>query len=312
MNSKLFIRRILRKIIGPPVGPPPESLGALREEISSLKMLIAKNIQNSIRSRGIVSDLKEVEFKVFSQWGDDGIIQYLTEQIQVSSNKFIEFGVENYLESNTRFLLMNNNWDGLVMDGSQEHIDFIRNDSLYWKYNLKALQAFVTKDNINDLILSAGFSGNIGLLHIDIDGNDYWIWDAIKVISADIVVVEYNSLLGAERAITIPYAPDFVRGNAHYSNLYAGASLPALYHLAHQKGYVFVGCNSAGNNAYFVKKEKSDKLHVHNLQTGYVPAKFREARSRDGKLMFLSPEESLSLIKGLPVYNVKTGLNEII
>ena len=67
-------------------------------------------------------DLNDYEFKVSSQWGEDGIIQHLINKIEIKNKVFFEFGVENYTESNTRFLLHNNNWKGLVIDGSVENI----------------------------------------------------------------------------------------------------------------------------------------------------------------------------------------------
>ncbi len=285
---------------------------ALNNEIDVVKMLLAKNLLIAQSTENKILSLQDAEFKVFSQWGDDGIIQYLINNIDISSEKFIEFGVENYLESNTRFLLKNNNWEGLVMDGSTVNIQYIKNDSIYWKHSLTAIATFITKDNINQVITESGFDGNVGLLHIDIDGNDYWIWEAINVVNPDIVIVEYNSILGIERSITIPYQADFIRNKAHYSNLYAGTSLAALYMLSEKKGYVFVGCNSAGNNAYFVKKEKAQRLKQLNLKQGYVVSKFREARGTDGQLLYLSAKESLALIKGLPVYNVQTNQTETI
>ena len=284
----------------------------LKDELENLKMLMAKNILLNQSNGEKVQNLQDAEFKVFSQWGDDGIIQYLIKNIEISSERFIEFGVENYLESNTRFLLKNNNWQGLVMDGSSENIEYIKKDAIYWKHSLTAVATFITKDNINQTIKDAGFEGNIGLLHIDIDGNDYWIWEAIDSIHPDIVIVEYNSLFGIDRPITIPYQADFVRSKAHHSNLYSGTSLAALYLLSQKKGYAFVGCNSAGKNAYFVKSEKAKNVQTLNLEEGYIISKFREAKGIDGNLVYLSAQRSLSLIKGLQVYNVLTNQMELI
>ena len=204
--------------------------------------------------------LQDVEFSIFSQWGDDGIIQFLISQVQISSPAFIEFGVENYSEANTRFLLMNNNWRGLIIDGSKPNMDHVRTSNLYWKYELTAVDQFITRENINSLFTDNGFNGPIGLLSIDVDGNDYWIWEAINAVDADIVITEYNSIFGKSQAVTVPYDPEFYRTKAHHSNLYWGASLKAFVMLANKKGYVFVGCNHNGNNAYFVKKEKAAKL----------------------------------------------------
>ena len=159
-------------------------------------MIIGKMLANEIRKAGLLENLLDAEFKVFSQWGDDGIIQYLVNQLDIPVKNFIEFGVEDYTEANTRFLLLNNNWSGLVMDCSEENVAYIKNDDIYWKHDLTAICAFVTAENINKTISEAGFTGEIGLLHIDVDGNDYWIWKAIDIVSPIIAIIEYNSLFG--------------------------------------------------------------------------------------------------------------------
>src|SRR5262249_904452 len=163
---------------------------------------------------------------------------------------FIEFGVEDFTEANTRFLMMNNNWSGYVMDGSSECVDRIRSAYYYWRHELLAGHEFITAENISALLAKRPFE-RVGFLHIHIDGNDYWVWKAIESILPDIVVTEYNGVFGVDRAITIPYQADFLRSKAHFSHLYAGASLAAMVRLGEEKGYAFIGSNSAGNNAYF-------------------------------------------------------------
>jgi hypothetical protein len=182
-----------------------------------------------------IGSLEEVEFQVFSQRGEDGIIQYIINQLEIPNRIFIEFGVENYTESNTRFLLMNNHWEGLVIDGSKENIKFIKEDFIYWKYDITAYHAFITRDNINELIKNYTDIQDIGLLSVDVDGNDYWIWEAIEVVNPRVVVCEYNSAFGSSKNVSVPYAEDFERTKAHYSNLYFGASLGAFCYLAEKK-----------------------------------------------------------------------------
>ena len=263
-------------------------------------MLLGKLLSKRIKYS---SSFDDIEFSVFSQFGDDGIIQFLINKVKPEEKFFIEFGVENYLESNTRFLLQNNNWSGLVMDGSEDNIDFIKKQDFYWKHDLNAIGAFVTVENINRLLKNA--PKKTGLLHIDIDGNDYWIWKAITSIEADIVIVEYNSVFGYERAITVPYDPSFVRQEKHYSYLYAGASILAFCDLAEEKGYYFVGSNSAGNNAYFIRKEKIGSLKPVAAKEGYVESKFRESRNVKGELDFIAGTDRLKLMEGMPIFNTR-------
>jgi hypothetical protein len=222
----------------------------LTQEFDKVKLISALPIVNQIKEKaGKFTNIQDAEFSVFSQWGDDGIIQYLIHTIGITNKTFIEFGVENYREANTRFLLINNNWKGLVIDGSEKNIQFIKNDAISWNYSLNAVAKFITKENLNSLIENNGFKGEIGILHIDVDGNDYWLWECLNVVNPEIVIMEYNSVFGNKAAISVPYKADFYVTNEHFSNLYFGASLKAMEHLAIKKGYTLVGSNSNGNNA---------------------------------------------------------------
>ena len=109
-----------------------------KNEIENIKfqngsILYKQNLQKN--SKNII----DYEFKVFSQWGEDGIIAFLINNLNIENKFFVEFGVENYVESNTRFLLKKNNWSGLIIDSSIKNIDFIKKDQIYWKHDIKAL-----------------------------------------------------------------------------------------------------------------------------------------------------------------------------
>jgi len=280
-------------------------LDDVRKEFDTLKVLAAQPLVQSIRANKLASSLHEAEFKVFSQFGDDGIIQYLIHRLAPLPDSFVEFGVENYRESNTRFLLLNNNWRGLVLDGSQHCIDHIQADEICWRHTLTARCAWITRDNINDLLKEAGFAGEVGLLSIDIDGNDYWVWEKLTVIDPVIAIMEYNSIFGSDLAVTIPYHPNFARHQAHYSGQFWGASLTALTQLAEKKGYSPVGCNSAGNNAYFVRKDKIDNLPVLTAKEAFVDARFRDSRDKTGKLNYLTGAQRFQAIADLEVYDLR-------
>lgn len=281
------------------------------DKINSSLLLNAKVLRklNQDNTEQILNDITKAEYKVFSQYGDDGIIQFLVDYLDIINKTFVEFGVENYLEANTRYLLIENNWKGLIIDGSKKNIDFVKQDNIHWRQDLTALSNFVTKENINTLLASNGFQGEIGLLHVDIDGNDYWVWNAINVVDPIILILEYNSLFGDDNTWTIPYAPNFVRTNAHYSNLYYGTSLSSLVILSEKRDYIFIGCNSAGNNAFFVKKKYAKALKSKTAKEGYVKSMFRESRDERGKLTFFNKEQQFELIKGLPIIDTET-MNE--
>ncbi len=245
----------------------------------------------------------EREFRVFSQWGEDGIIQYLIRKIPIDRKLFVEFGVENYLESNTRFLLTNNYWSGVVIDGSAGNVEFIKRDPIYWASNLKAEHVFLTRENINSALARAGVHGDIGLLSIDIDGNDYWVWEAIDSISPRIVVCEYNSHFGPHAEVSTRYDAEFVRDRIHHSKVYYGASISALNKLGESKGYSLVASNSAGNNIFFARNDVRGSLPVLSCVDGYRRAVFREYHDEEGKLTYDDFETRLGKIGHLPVYD---------
>ena len=253
-------------------------------------------------------DLHAREFRAFSQWGEDGILQHLIRHVDIPRKQFVEFGVEDYAEANTRFLLINDNWSGLVLDGSEQHVHAIHDDPLYWRHDLKAVAAFITRDNINDLLGEHGVTGDIGLLSIDIDGMDYWVWQAIDCIQPAIVVVEYNARFGPDRAVTVPYRDDFDRRTAHPSLIYYGASLAALHLLGQRKGYDLIGCGSAGLNAFFVRRDlRPESLPARTAAQAFVPAGYREAHDEAGGRLDVRPEEEARMLDGLalPLVEVK-------
>lgn len=285
------------------------SIYSVHQRISDMMTLQGKMLARQNAATLTAAQLSEAEFKVFSQFGDDGIIQHLVHHLvpAKTEHQFIEFGVGNYLESNTRFLLVNNNWRGLILDCSVSNIDFIRRQEFYWRQNLTAQHAWITCDNINQILADHGFCSDIGLLSIDIDGNDYWVWQAIDCIRPVIVIVEWNSVFGPDAAITVPYQQNFDRTAAHYSNLYFGASIAALARLGQQKGYSLVGSNSAGNNLYFVRSDRLNEIPPLTPQQAYVESQFRESRSPDGELTYLTGPARRAEIGNMPVLDISSN-----
>ncbi len=285
------------------------SLAGIRRQNDDLLILQGRALAGQNALRAPFASLHEAEFKVFSQFGEDGILQYLAGETGIgrSEQLFVEFGVQDYAESNTRFLLMNNHWKGLIIDGSKEYMDVVRGQDLYWRHDLTAVDAWIDRDNINQLIGDAGFSGDIGVLSVDIDGNDYWVWERIDVVRPVIVVVEWNSVFGPRHAISIPYDPAFQREKAHYSCLYWGASIAAFERLAARKGYSLLGSNAAGNNIFFVRNDRLGRLRPVKAADAWVESRFRDSRDASGKLNFLGGSRRLEEILDLPVVEVEGG-----
>jgi hypothetical protein len=272
------------------------------------KMLLAQGATaaRQIRAVETVATLAEVELRIFSQWGEDGIIEWLIHHNGPMPQSFVEFGVEDYTEANTRFLLASRNWRGLILDGSPSHIDKIKASELCWRHDLTAVSAFITRENINGLIAGAGFSGEVGLLSVDIDGNDYWVWEAIEGISPHIVIAEYNAVFGDLSPLTIPYDPAFQRTKGHFSNLYWGAGIAAFTRLAQAKGYTLLGTNRAGCNAFFVRNDRLPRFAGRIQDLRPMPSHLRDSRDAHGQLSLVGGEQRRHVIDELTVWNLDT------
>ena len=254
-----------------------------------------------------IEDLSKVEFRVYSQWGEDGIIEWLVNHVPCASTRFVEFGVATFREANCRFILQNRNWTGLVLDGSEANMTALQGNADFWMHDLTAKAAFVTADNINALLHDSGFAGELGILSIDIDGNDYWVWKAIVAVNPAIVICEVNSVFGDTVPVTVPYKADFNRFDAHYSGLCFGASIAALRSLGEQKGYCFVGTSSSGVNAFFVRRDlAAPVLELVGSARAYC-SKHRDSRDRDGSLSFVGGVARAALIADCPVVDLRSG-----
>ena len=214
-------------------------------------------------------NINKFGIKIYSQNDEDGIILYIFKHIGIKTKKFVEIGVENGTECNTTNLLKNFNWKGIQIEGSKK----LYNDAkiqlkkvLEKKIkNLKLLNIFVTKKNINQ-ILKKNCGKEIDLLSVDVDGNDFWIWKAINCVKPRLVIIEYNSFFGSNISATIKYNSKFI-WNHRNNKSYYGASLKALEKLGKQKKYILVGVDKNGVNAFFVRNDLAKYINLKSKKT---------------------------------------------
>ena len=235
------MRTIFRWYLNSFLGKLADRIGMPAEVADRLLLLAGRQAAWQLRNQRNISTFEDIEFRVFSQWGEDGIVEWLLQNIPIKHKSFVEFGVESFREANTRFLLENRNWRGLVMDGSESNMQALRTKNLYWMYDLTAVTEFITRENINHIISSNGFAGDLGILSIDIDGNDYWVMEAINCVNPSIIICEYNPIFGDKYPVVVPYEPKFTRFDAHHSGLYFGAQLRQLNCLPKRKGMSLSG-----------------------------------------------------------------------
>jgi len=196
----------------------------------------------------------DVGFRKISQFEEDGILLYIFSRIGETTRQVVEICAGNGRECMAANLILNHGWQGLLFDGSAANVaegrDFYRRHADAMGNPPVFVQAWLSAENINDEIRKHGVSGEVDLFSLDVDGNDYWFWKALDVISPRVCVIETNSAIPSHLALTSPYAPDFQMKDAFHS-----ASLAAIAKLGREKGYRLIGTNNAGFNAFLMRND---------------------------------------------------------
>jgi hypothetical protein len=259
------------------------------------------------KSYGNIKKFDEIYFKVFSQNGEDGIIDFLIQKIKIEDLKFVELGVGKYMEANTRYLFTNRACKGLIID-REKNLEFFASLNVErWKGALTILNTIVNKENINEILSKNNFINELDLLSIDLDGNDYWIVNELPNKFSKIAIIEYNSIFGSSAEITVPYDKNFNRYNYHFSSLCYGASLKAILKLMQRKGFSFLGVNEIKNNAFFINNDFSDLFNLdNNLSLDFcTSSNIQEAFNKKQQHTYLPINEARNLIKDCEVFDLK-------
>jgi hypothetical protein len=279
MYIKKWIQRVVNKLfytdLSKRLPALQETVSLSRVAIDNHKNYVDRGTQNLLRleyqklaKTGEILDFSDVGFRNFSQSEEDGILWYIFSLIGTTNRKAIEICAGNGIECNSANLIINHGWNALLVDGNPKNTDMAREfysgqqDTFLGGPNI--VNAWITAENVNDLIAGNGCSGEVDLLTIDVDGVDYWLWKAMDVASPRVVVVETVPLWAADRSVTVPYAADFRAKWFKNSKVdwfcYSGASLPAFVKLGKEKGYRLVGTNRFNYNAFFVRNDVADGI----------------------------------------------------
>jgi len=210
-------------------------------------------------------NIRDAGFRVYSQSEEDGIILYVLSMIGFKTRRVVEICCGAGEECMATNLILNHGFDGFLFDGSEDNIRcadaFFRSkrDCLLYPPTLAA--AWVTAENVNDLLSKSGCAGEVDLFSLDIDGNDYWVWDAITTINPRLFVVETHNVIPADKSLVIEYRPDFCYlKQTGAARMYLGASLLAMVKLCRRRGYRLIGGHRHGFNAFFLREDEGQKF----------------------------------------------------
>ena len=231
-------------------------------------------------------------FRLASQNQEDGITIALLKEVGSVTRTFVEIG-SGLSGGNSAALAREWGWTGVMVDGARP----TRMEQVGRRFpGVAAVHAWVTRDNINELIASHGFTGEVDVFSLDLDGVDYWIWEAMTVCSPRVVILEYNSMFGPDRAVTVPYDERFDRQRHH--TMYYGASLQAWARLAGRKGYRLVAVEPAGINAFFVRNDLALHIPACDPRSAYRVLEKHDVLMAGGEDVFAyAAREQLPLIE---------------
>ena len=221
---------------------------------------IERNLHALIRSQFVDQTTLPVprrilaqRFRVSSQNEEDGLTLALINLAGTTNRRFLDLGA-GANGGNTGFMAETCGWTGLMADGRAKCA--VQLAARFARQGVDAKQVWLTRDNVNQVVRDHRLDGEIDLLSLDLDGNDYWVWRALDACSPRIVILTFNAAFGAERAVTVPYDPAFDRAaNAKVAQWFYGASLAAFEQLGREKSYRLVMVEPKGVHAYLVRND---------------------------------------------------------
>ena len=284
------------------------------------KLIFNVGLNSLLQNRNFYDTAKNInenELKIYSQNGEDGIIDFLLYKLKILKPNFVEIGVGEYVESNTRLLYDRFAQKGLIIDCIKNLEKKVLSNISAWRGDLKILEKSVTSKNIDKLI-DNNCNFEVDLFSVDIDGIDYWVINEIKPNIAKIFIAEYNSVFGEKFDISVPNIENFNREKYHHSSLCYGMSLKALIRIMKKKGFYFIGTNNFKNNAFFVNEEFSMDKYFSNFSaidednlSSYTNSVFKESRDKSGNLNFLSGGKRLEEIKECKIIDFSDNLGTL-
>lgn len=227
-------------------------------DLNLLNIRMSKSSHVDIQLLKDCKRFEDIEFSVFSQNGEDGIINYLTTLLIMPTYNFLEIGSGNSIENNSSFLSFIKKYNGIAVEGNQKLSARAQYSFQSLNLGVQYQHLFVTPENVVDLIDDN--NRNCDFFSLDIDGVDYYIAKSLfeHGFRPKIVCVEYNAVFGPNDECTVEYTTNFDYRKEEYMQLYYGVSYSAWLRFFEQYDYEFVTCDRNGVNMFFIDKSESD------------------------------------------------------
>jgi len=209
--------------------------------------------------------ISDAGFRCYSEFEEDGILLYALAAIGLKTRRVVEIGCGTGNVNMSSNLILNHGYKGYLFDGSSSNIDaaaaFYRSKRDCHLIQPELTQSWITRENVNQILTTAGAAGEVDVFSLDIDGNDWHIWDAIDVVQPRLCVFETNDIIPGDLSLTVPYVPDF-----DYLSLpenqqdFRSVSLLAMSRLSASKGYRLIGAHRHGFNVFFMRNDLGQEL----------------------------------------------------
>lgn len=233
-------------------------------QASASQVALAAHWRHLVQEKAPLPSFADAGYSIHSSADEDGILLFLFSVVGAPLRTLVDVGAGWIQGSNSANLLLHHGWTGLLVEAEEQRAfeleRYYREHPATSTHPPRVVAERLTRDNA-DRVIREGLAGRgADLLSLDIDGIDYWIWQAIACIQPRVVLTEYQPILGSDVAWTVPYREDFEPEYAGRFAVYNGASLAAFVKLGRAKGYRLVGCDRYGNNAFFVRDDLAPDL----------------------------------------------------
>ena len=250
-----------------------------RNNIGTQKLLTQMYRERT--EKGEILGFRDVGYSNYSQFSEDGVLEYIFALVGTTNKVIVEMCCGTGIECNAANLMINHGWSGLLIDGSEKNIAyanrFFDRHLLYFN-RLKLKHAWITKSNFNDLMLENNIGGEVDVFSLDIDGNDYWLLEALEAITPRVIILEAHMHLGPDLEYTVPYSDGFIAGVHEFegaqTRMHSGASVLAFKNLCEKRGYRLIGKGGTPSpNIIFMKngigEEYFPAIEVEDIFSGF-------------------------------------------